>query len=170
LFGLISGIAISYGIKRHKYKNKKNIFILIVFCSFLIYFVFSMIFMYILFRTGDRCYDMLTYKDQHIYSLQHKNYNVSLKEFLLYTLGHWPLFWYDMGCNCVISVIIDQLSFFITYGSLRLDGKARSVSLDCNDKYLSLVYQVSHNYFLHLDIYYCHLSLALSYGSVRYGK
>jgi hypothetical protein len=116
LFGLISGIAISYGIKRHKYKNKKNLFILIVFCSFLIYFVFSIIFMYILFRTGDRCYDMLTYKDLHIYSLQHKNYNVSLKEFLLYTLGHWPLFWYDTGCNCVISVIIDQLSFLLHMG------------------------------------------------------
>jgi ABC-type spermidine/putrescine transport system permease subunit I len=55
LFSLILGIAISYGIKRKKYGNKRNIFILIVFCSFLIYFFFCIISMYILFKTGYAC-------------------------------------------------------------------------------------------------------------------
>jgi len=88
-FGLISGIAISYGIKRHKYKNKKNLFILIVFCSFLIYFVFSMIFMYIFFITGYIEYPCLTHEVQH-----NKNYNINLKDFLMETLFFWPLFAY----------------------------------------------------------------------------
>lgn len=47
LFSLLLGIAISYGIKKHKYKNKKNIFIFMFLCSILIYFIFNIIFMYI---------------------------------------------------------------------------------------------------------------------------
>lgn len=98
--GLILAIAISYGIKRHKYKNKKNLFILIVFCSFLIYFVFSMIFMYIFFRTGYINYE---YPDRN------GDRNISLKGFLSSTLYEWPFLHYQAPGTSIMDLCIMPL-------------------------------------------------------------
>lgn len=106
-FGLILGIAISYGIKRHKYKNKKNLFILIVFCSFFIYFVFPMIFLYIFFRTGYIEYPCVTYTIQH-----NENYNI-IKVFLFETLFWWPL--YPSGDTSIMGSIIMRITELFKY-------------------------------------------------------
>jgi len=50
LFSFILGIGILYRI--NKYKNKQDIFCLIILCSFLIYFVFSITFMFIRFSSN----------------------------------------------------------------------------------------------------------------------
>jgi len=97
LFSLILGIAISYGIKRKKYGNKKNIFILIVFCSFLIYFFFCIISMYILFKTGYAGSSLLA-------SLKHPptlrfdeiaHIKFDYVEFFLWVLRIWPLKYFE---------------------------------------------------------------------------
>ena len=111
--GLILAIAISYGIKRHKYKNKKNLFTLIVFCSFLVYFVFSMIFMYIFFRTGYINYQVLD---------MNKDRNISLKEFLLCTLYEWPLLYYDVGGDSIMKDSTYRIWHYL--GMLPKNGKS----------------------------------------------
>ncbi|MEQ8192630.1 MAG: hypothetical protein ABRQ39_31990 [Candidatus Eremiobacterota bacterium] len=91
LFSLILGIAISYGIKRKKYGNKRNIFILIVFCSFLIYFFISIIFMYILFKTGYAGGGLLALLKSNVHMFRFNEY----VEFFLWVLRIWPLRYFE---------------------------------------------------------------------------
>ncbi len=98
-FGLILAIAISYGIKKHKYKNRKNLLILIVFCSFLIYFIFSIIFMCILFGTDYIPFELL----------DNTHPIIRLIWFLLSTLYQWPFKGNDMELGASYAIVMPAI-------------------------------------------------------------
>lgn len=102
-FSLILGITISYGIKRKEYRNKRNLFILIVFCSFLIYFFFCIIFMYILFKTGYACSELLVLLEVDQASI------ITRIKFEFIQLFLWILCIWPLGHSNEIRQIIDYM-------------------------------------------------------------